>query len=395
MKNTDKTIRDFLQTHFLRRFLLYYLPFLVVLTPFLMWLLWYLTPLQKKYIVIIDKTVATKQYFEHKSLWWVLTHQRIVQPNGRRYLLSQDYFGFFPRADKKFTISDLNNFNTGGLDSIAKFSSAVYYTDTYGVYYNEWYTDKNLQEHSGILYGGLDDHDIYLLKQMKRFGKLIIGEFNFMATPTSAARRDTIQNEFGLTWSGWAGRCFDSLDSLQNPELPKWVTRLYRQQHNGLYPFHKNGIVFVHDDGTIVILETKKELTFNFPMIRTNAEICMEYQLPPSIIYPYWFDITYSDSRNEQIGYYEVFTTPRGDSILQHYKIPNKFPAGFRHNTDYSFYYFCGDWTDCPVGNISPYLKGSPFFKSLLFNITDNYDRRRFFWTYYRPLISKIVSDGE
>jgi hypothetical protein len=168
----------------LRVVLINILIFTFLLLPLLMWTAWQLTPSKQLNILIVDKTVLTPDAREHRSLNWVLTYKKFVKSNGDLYKPAKDYMGFFPGKKKRFTIHDLKEMTESQIDSISDHYDAVYYTDSYGIYYNEWYRDTLETEHSEKVYGGLDENDFLLIQKMKEKNKLVIAEFNFLASPT-------------------------------------------------------------------------------------------------------------------------------------------------------------------------------------------------------------------
>src|SRR5690606_32723844 len=66
---------------------------LLLLLPLLVWWLQEDKPLK---VAIIDKTVPTESYREHKGLSWILNHGRHSKEDGARYQAESDYFGFMP-----------------------------------------------------------------------------------------------------------------------------------------------------------------------------------------------------------------------------------------------------------------------------------------------------------
>lgn len=157
---------------------------------------------------------------KHSSFTWVLNNQRFTKTTTALYDNSHDYFGFFPMKNEKFRVKGLERFSPEMLWKLSNDADMVYFTDTYGVYKDEWYK-KNSVEGSGILYGGMSEQDIQLLQDMKAKHKLIISEFNTIGSGTSDKVRSEFENLFGLKWSGWIGRYFSSLDTISNSDLPK------------------------------------------------------------------------------------------------------------------------------------------------------------------------------
>lgn len=366
----------------------------IVLLPIMLWMLWLLKPSVNTDILIVDKTVLTNKGPEHLALNWVLSHRKYLKKDGSFYSFQKDYLGFFPLKENKFYIKDLSRFSESQIDSLSNVIDMTYFTDTYGIYSNEWYIKENISEHSEKIYGGLEKNDILFLQKMKEKKKLIMAEFNFFATPTNAVVKNDAERLLGLKWSGWTGRYFEQLDTLKNPELPKWVIRLYKHQHRNQWPFSKPGIVFINSSETIAILEDETDLSVEVPQIKSFSYGIHKFNIPKQINYPFWFDITLStDTTNKVISYYEICSNQRGDSILQHHKIPKIFPAVFEHLGQSPYYYFCGDFTDTPIHVSFLKLLGIQYFKMFVLNESDINDRTPFFWRFYLPMTSKILDD--
>src|SRR5437868_2098096 len=179
---------------------------LVLLLPFWMWLAWWLTPKKKLTVAIIDKTVLDQRGQEHISLDWVLNQQRYTKNGSSLYKPIHDYFGFFPGRSDSFQIKGLERFSPGQLQRLAMDADLAYFSDTYGIYRNEWYKKTAVNERSGILYGGMSQQDIGLLKEMKSRHKLMIAEFNSIGSPTREEIRGQFEDLFGMHWTGWTAR---------------------------------------------------------------------------------------------------------------------------------------------------------------------------------------------
>ncbi len=365
-----------------------------ILLPLILWLLWIVKPSYKANVLVVDKTVLTKYGLEHRAFDWVLQHRKYFKPNGDSYSPEHDYLGFFPFENDSFSIKDLSKLTEKQIDSLSSSADMTYFTDTYGIYDNEWYRKKDIGEHSKKVYGGLDKNDVLFLKKMKEKKKLILAEFNFFATPTPIIERVEVENLLGLRWSGWTGRYFEQLDTIKNPELPKWVIRLYKNQHKNQWPFTKPGIVFVHSDETIAILEKETDLSYEVPIVKSFNYGIKKFNIPKEIRYPYWFDITLStDTNNRVLSYYELLPNKSGDSILHHHNIPKIFPAAFENIKDSPYYYFCGDFADSPIHRTFDELIGMEYLKMFVLNESDLNDRTPFFWRYYLPLTTKIMDN--
>lgn len=365
-----------------------------VVVPFMLWLAWHLSPDKPLKVFIMDKTVLTSEGMEHRSLNWVMAHRKYVKPDGGFYDVGKDYYGFFPLENKKYKIRDLSRKTNQELDSMSTYYDLAFFTDTYGIYYNEWYRDTNQTEHSERIYGGLDEKDYEFIEMMVNQKKLVVSEFNFFASPTPSDVRKKAESLLGIEWSGWTGRYFKSLDTINNPDLPRWVIRLYKEQHNNKWDFQGSGIVFVHENTTITILEDKKHLTRALPEITTEASMRSKYGVIASIDYPYWFDITFPiNGKNQIISWNTIHTTAKGDSILNRHRIPSKFPAAINDARSDLFFYFALDFSDNPVPGRFIRFKGGKYFEMFLLDLNDRGNRNTFFYTYYLPMLTTILRD--
>ncbi len=377
-----------------KRFLLLVL-IIIVFLPFWMWLAWLLTPKKKMVVAIIDKTVMTKDGQEHVSFTWILNHERFTKNKTKLYKAGNDYFGFFPLENENFRIKGLERFSPAMLDKLSNDADMTYFTDTYGIYRNEWYVKKNIEERSNIIYGGMSEQDITFLGDMKAKHKLIITEFNTIGSPTTPDIRFKFENMFGLKWSGWTGRYFSSLDTTVNTELPKWLINNYRNEHSGQWPFHNAGIAFVNNSDFVVVIEEKTQLTDAMPYIKSYRYGREKLGLPRQFKYPYWFDIMQSDSSvNKIVAEFSLTPNSAGEAELSQNNIPSRFPAIIMHTgTDYQFYYFSGDFCDNPVNITTSYFKGIRLFKSFFYKSSNPGERASFFWNFYQPLMTAIVND--
>ena len=377
----------------LRRIKVYIILAIILLIPFWMWLAWFFTPKTKMVAAIIDKTVLTKSGQEHISLTWLLNHERLTKTSSLSYNASEDYFGFFPLTDEKFRLKGLERFSDEQLDQLGDDADMVYYTDTYGIYQNEWFKTGRDTERSGILYGGLSDQDLVLLQKMKANKKLIITEFNTIGSPTNLNNLKEFERLFSIRWTGWTARYFDSFDTTINKGLPRWLVNNYNKTSNSKWNFKKSGIAFVNQKDQVVILEDDIDLDNPIPHIITGQYGQQNYSLPVKIKYSFWFDVIEPDSRvNQTISNFQIFANSKGKALLQQYGIPAKFPAVLMHKgDDYRFYYFSGDFCDNPISMNTSYFKGIEFFKWLFYNKQDPTERTSFFWNFYNPLMASIL----
>ncbi len=367
---------------------------LFLATPLWMRIAWEFSPTKRLNVIIADKTVLDANSYKHRSINWILDHHKYVKEDGGFYDINKDYFGFFPQEDERYDIRDFDNLNEPELDSMSKGNDLLYIADTYGILGNEWYRHRDRNENSGSIYGGLTEKDLLLIQKMDDADKLVVAEFNSVGFPTPLALRLRFEQKLGMAWTGWMIRSIASLDTVNNPDLPRWIVKTYRQANNGRWPFQKPGILCVHESGRVLVLEEGRELTSWIPDLVTRRSFCDQTGVPERLIYPYWMDVwSNMNDSNEVVANYALPLTDAGKRILTEQKVPITFPAIVRRTSGFRFYYFCGDYADNPTKFRFAQLSGVTGIKFLLYNAIDQTDRNRFFWEYYLPLMSSILQD--
>lgn len=378
-----------------KRQILLIVSLLIVLLPVWMLLGWVLTPKKKLVVAIVDKTVLTREGQEHISLSWVLKHEKYTKNKSDLYAVSDDYFGFFPKDHEKYRIKGLERFTTAQLEQLSRDADLVYVTDAYGIYTNEWYKKRDLNERSQMIYGGMSQQDVNLMAAMKAKHKLIITEFNSIASPTPTNIRNQFEQLFNMHWTGWVGRYFESLDTTGNEDVPKWLINAYVNTAHQPWKFKKAGVVFVSDNDGVVILESGKDVSEKLPRIVSSEEGMAAYGLPKEFYYPFWFDVIAPNTDvNKVLSHFEFGLTASGKQQLAAFHIPEVFPAVQMHKgSDYQFFYFSADFSDNPLSGNAAYFKWIEHFSFLLYNKADEADRRKFFWKFYRPMLTTILDD--
>jgi hypothetical protein len=341
-------------------------------------------------IIIVDKTVPTLERDHHKSFTWILDNERFVKKeNQASYSYTKDYYGFFPQRpirDKKW---DKVDYRLSDVISLADKNDAIYFTDTYGVFFNDWFRGTSKSRKSRRIYGGLNNNDFLLLKEMKDRNKLIIMEYNSFDYPTAQFDSYRTQEKLGIAFSGWTGKYFSSLDSTST-DFPVWMTSMYRKQYNAPWKFREAGIVILNEKD-ILVLEVGKQLKTGLPQIITGEAAAKKYGVIPAVAFDKWFDII-DPLQNQVVSKFKIDTTPLGDTLLINNGIQNEFPAVVQDPVANRTFYFSGDFATYDLPFSTSHFKGIEKLKGIFYSDKTD-DTRRFFWLYYRPLINGIFSD--
>lgn len=361
--------------------------------PLLSFGIWSVFPNRGFEVLVIDKTVPQTDYREHAGIFWILNHDKYTHSSGERYVLDRDYLGFFPSGKEDFGLKkDLSGKTTQEIREEVRNKDVVFFADTYGVYENDFKNQKDFRGGKKI-YGGLNQSDIELIKAAKEEGKVLIAEFNSMASPTTDFLRSEFENQMGIKWTGWIGRHFDEMDTLVDREIPKWLIQQF-QQSGREWTFNGPGLVFIKDTGEIEIFNFGKDFESKTPTIRTQKVNKHGYNLPQVVPYPDWFDIVMIERDYQVISYYDIEPTNEGLQRLRSMGLPRFFPAAvYREVNGGKQYYFSGDFSDMENNLGYPFYAGLPYLWRGFYVVADHTNRQSFFWNYYQPLISQIFED--
>ena len=368
--------------------------FIVVGLPFLLWLSWLLTTPRPIAVFIMDKTSYSVARAQNRALNWVLTHYRFVKPDGRLYNALTDYYGFYPVDDHRYELNDLSQLNQRELQRLAIQYHMAYFADSYGVYTDMWPEEVPGMMPAQKLYGGLVWQDLYFLQEMIDRDRLVIAEFIFMSPPTTPAHRLQAEGLFGMQWQGWTGKFFHTFNPEEEKSVPPWVPVLYQQQYQQPWNPEGEGIILVHEDETLVVLQYPTHLNFNRPRIITGREDRRRFGVSNKIAYPGWFDITFPTGANKKVvSWFELDLTPQGRALCEQYGLPERFPAVISQDDLNRMYYFAGDFGFSPLRKRFVKVKASRYFELFLADLNDPTDKNAFFFAYYLPMMRRILGE--
>jgi len=335
-------------------------------------------------IWIIDKTVPNTDFREHKGLLWLLNNEKIIsQKTGELFEYSSDYYGFYP--------IDEETYETKEIPDDIEYPDLIYLADTYGVYKDDYFADNIQGTRSELIAGGLLEEETAKIKANLGGGNTIIGEFNIASAPTNQVNRDQLGEIFRMDWTGWSGRYF--VDLSKGIEVPVWAVNSYVDETGNEWSFTGEGIILVYNDDKIVVFEKDKDYGKDQILITFRDEYLEEFGIKGNIPYEYWFEFTTPDSSAEIIADFTFDVTESGAQKLAALGLEESFPAVIRNrNTQYTSYYFAGDFAD---GNIEYKWwdwKGFAEFKKLL-PLGEKGENAKFYWRCYVPMMASIIDD--
>jgi hypothetical protein len=340
-------------------------------------------------IFILDKTVRDLNCDNHRSLFEVINNCRITKHDGSDYDYRNDYFGFFPLKPLSKRLYEIKRIILEQIDSLSDEYEALYYADTYGVYFSEWYKGFRASSVNSFIEGGLTQNDFLFIKSMMDKRKLVILEYNTLGSPTSELIKYKTENLLGIHTTGWIGKYVNNLDSSNNNELPNSLISKYFNQNNRKWPFKGPGIVLTNNLN-VVVLQKDIHLLSEKPFINSCNFLQERYHLPESTVYLNWFEIVNVEDTNNILANYTLNLTATGDSLIHSYGLSSFFPAIIScHRNGLNMYYFAGDFANNPVSTIDS--KVMVIQKSINHIKTD--ENKLFFQNFYSPLVENILND--
>ena len=365
---------------------------ILILIPVASWIVWSFKPGRPLNILVVNKTVLGLDKKEHRAIFWVLLNEKFVKKDGKSYRMEKDYYGFHPVKPLKSKKYEVRRIKLDKVDQLTSDFDMAYYSDTYGVFFNEWYSRESSKGKGTLIEGGLNNSDYTFLREMINGNKMVIAEYNFIAPPTIGLVRKKTEDLLGIHWTNWAGTYIKNLDPEKSKDLPKFVVEIYKKRHNGEWPFTGSGIVLVNElVQQVVVLEAGKHLDISVPEIQTTDFGLEQFEIPEKVPYPAWFDIMDPIS-NHTVAEYKIHITIEGKAALDEFDLPSRFPAVIQSSGNNQFLYLAGNYSCYPVRICSAKLQGIRTFENLFYS-NKEHSASRFYWTFYVPLISQVLTD--
>jgi len=365
---------------------------ILCLIPIASWLIWNIKPSKPINIMVLNKTVLGLERKEHRAIFWLLLNDKFVKDDNKVYRMEKDYYGFHPIRPLKSRKYEVKRIKLEEINDLVSNFDMAYYSDTYGVFFNEWFRRQSGQGKGTLIEGGLNNNDYLFIKGLHDQGKLLIAEYNFIAPPTIQLVRKKAEELLGIKWTNWTGRYINELDPAKSKDLPDWIVGIYKKRNDGEWPFTGAGIVLVNEPAQqVAVLQADKHLENGVPEIQTTGYGLESYQLPENVHYPHRFDIMEEQS-NEVIAEFKLHVNIEGKAVLDEFNLPSRFPAVLESNTGSPFLYLAGDYSDYPVRMWTAKLQGIRTFEKVFYTNKEN-STSKFYWTYFVPLLSQVLTN--
>ncbi len=360
------------------------------------WAAWHLEGTVPLPIAVVDKTVPFETRIEHRSLYWLLDHLRIVKPDGTPYDRDRDYFGAFPGPRP----GDPPARTTSLTAEAAKGAKLVYLADTYGVYRDDLKSGEAMEaalERSPKIYGGLETGEAEAAAAAVAAGRILVSEFNTLGSPTEAEPRRILETALGVRWTRWIGRYFVRLDD--PAEVPGWLRRDYEREWSKPWSFTGPGYVLVQDDAHVEVLRPGRECdAVGLVIDRQSPADRILAGAADGVPYPYWFDVVEAAPATETLARFAWRLSPDGAARLRDRGLPETFPAVTRRRAPSgggTAYYFAGDFADNPMDDVRVPLAGYATLRRWLEAAKLAPSETAFYWRFYVPMMERIVEEAK
>lgn len=362
---------------------------LLIIIFVLPFLYWYTLPTRPLSVFVVDKTVSTN-FREHRSLYWMMRHWKLVQPGTDRYYdPATDYYGFHPQDSSYNTAEELR--------SVWK-HDLLYITDTYGQYtypmdYDSY--ERLLPEYYipiALEHGGLSSAEMDVIERYDSLGGSIIAEFNTLQNPQLEDWRTQrrLERLLGVHYNGALGRYYDDLNT-----AARWMKDLYEKNYHTQWDLSGRGIIIVinrriGDDRPEVIVLEAEDLARTPVFIRTTSHPLLK-GADDGAPYYYFFEYLDVDSTAQVIAQYEIQCSTSGADKMNAAGLPLSFPAVVLSDSTGRKMYFAGDFADNSVETMLTEYWNVEFLLTKLFSFYFVSDQTRFFWKFYLPMMHNVL----
>jgi hypothetical protein len=366
----------------------------VTLALLLPWACYEMRPARRLDICVLDKTVPFRNWYEHRSLYWLLLHLNVVKADGANYAFERDYLGAYPPpvpGDPPERTRDLS------VDAVAG-ARLIYLADTYGVYRDDLKTKERMDaalERSPKLYGGLTLEEARAAAGAIDSGKTLVAEFNTLASPTGDDARATLEAALGVRWTRWIGRYFARLEDVR--EVPQWMRNDYEREWRKPWRFEGPGYVLMQDDTHCEVFRVGFEAeTVGLTIERERPVDPHLGRAADGVPYPYWFDVVVESPETKRLASFAWHLKTDGRERLKARGLPERFPAVTRRAPPGGggAWYFAGDFADNPMDPRPVPFLGYLGFRHLVEGLRRAPSEAAFYWRFYVPMMESILNDA-
>lgn len=356
----------------------------IVLIPAFGHLYWLIKKGEEKEIVVINKTMLKYRGSENKAFNWILNNMKIMHTGSRPYDLRYDYYGsHFERNSFRIEYPKLKD-----IPRVVEKASVFYYADNQG-YTAEELMDARIENVSEYGYGGLNNTDYLLCREIFNQRKPLVIEYNFFAPPTEPLVRYNMEQLLDVYWLGWRGVYLRDLDREQIKKVYGSYIEWYEAPGRN-WDFAGSGIMMVNDnDRRVVVLRDGEDINVKEGFLYSSDEARKRFHVSGEVTYDGWFTLIYP-GKNKVLCTFNLNATEKGKALLLASGLPDTFPAVIEGNDD--FFFLTGDFGKNTINlHFSKVMIINNLISLYKRSGTGNPDN--FFFTFYRPLMTGILKE--
>jgi len=358
---------------------------IIIILPALGHLIWMVQKKQELNLLIVNKSVEESSQNEVKTLNWVLNFDKVLKNNDDHYDFTSDYYGFHPDAvteDRSIRAYKLEDFSF-----IHENYDGLIFLDNNGV-------ELNTSNSTLDYYGGLNQTDFLLIKDMIDSSKMVVAEFNFFSEHTDDLVRYNTETLLDIYTLRWKGKYFKDLSrkALEDEIDTAWFST-YSDFYEKQWDFSGEGLImYNYKNDYILVLPAREYMDANGLTIETCESAVNDYGLPEEASYDGWFEVVY-EGENEVLSTLNPNLNEEGKELFLKNGLDPVFPVSIKMK-DKPVYFLAGDFSKQNVFLSSSRVRiVSDACRLICKGMTSN--PRRFFHTYYVPFMSGILKEYE
>lgn len=344
-------------------------------------------------VCLLDKTVLIAEedneinidsiYRKHQGLFWLLEQKKYVFEDKSFYDYKKDYFG--PLLNDNGLLDGKRELST--LDYVP---DLMYVSDVYGAVDDTYgYYDSSVAKD-----GGITVDDMSVISYAYENGATVVAEMELFNSGIQSSVYSQLTSLCGVNPTGWVGRYVYDLQDFT--DVPDWAPPMYETQEGVEWQFEGPGIILVSSE-KIIVLEQKTDFNSkNLLQIYINKEYKKEFGNCKKVNFYNWFEIVEPIYDSQVLANFEFDVNATGMEKLKGVLKSPRFAAVSRktEKDKAPVYYFAGDFNDyVDHENFNRFLFADTVYRGLSYDIAG--DISHFYWKFYNPLMTKVLSKIE
>jgi len=353
----------------------------ILVIPAIGFAVWQLKKGEPVDVFVVNKSMTSYNGSENKTFNYVLNRNKIFTTANRPYDLKVDHYGLqWNNGDYRVNFPRLKD-----LERTAERADLVYYADVSGITTSDIGTLEDGEENK-LEYGGLNNADYTLVREVIRTGKPLIIETGFFG-PADPLVRYNIEQLTDVYYVGWSGKYVRDLSDDADLFAGLHWKKLYSEYTGVEWSATGPGIVLINPEARRVLVLKEGEHIQTENGLIVSTDIAMdEYGLPPFVNFEGWFSLLHP-GRNEVLSEFRLEPTEEGKQLLNEFGIPETFPALIHAGEN--VWFLAGDFGKCRSNILLPRVAVvGPVFETLK---GKSAKASNFFYSYYEPFMTTMV----